>query len=156
MVMAAELEPVRAGELEPVRRNAPAAVEEAGGVISDIVTFGIVVVQLAAAGWKLAGLSESVRSTYRYIERCARGVDRLADQMAGLQVDSDTVAEHHDAATVMRSVLVEAEAMAAHLEDLSTLFDHTSQAHQADYGSVAEAANSMSVPMAEAEFYSNR
>ncbi|MFC7734219.1 hypothetical protein [Actinomadura keratinilytica] len=128
----------------------------AGGVIADAVTYVAVVTELAVAGFRLAGLSESVRSTYRYVERCARGVDRLADQMAGLAVDADTVAEHHEAAAVMRSVLEAAEAMASSLEDLSTLFGHTANEHVTDYGTVADAAQSMSVPMAEAEFYSNR
>lgn len=132
------------------------AVEKASGVIREAVTYSVVVAELAIAGVRLAGLGESVRSTYRYIERCARGVDRLADQMAGLTVDADTVAEHHQAAAVMRSVLAEAESMAAHLEDLSTLFNHTADAHRGDYGTVADTANNMTVPMADAEFYSNR
>ncbi|MFI0487528.1 hypothetical protein [Actinomadura sp. 9N215] len=132
------------------------ALERAGSVLADAVTFTIVVGQLAVAGTRLAWLSESVRSTYRYVERCASGVDRLADQMAGLAVDADTVAEHHEAAAVMRSVLGEAEAMAVCLEDLSTQFNYTAEAHQGDYGTVADAANHMTVPMAEAEFYSNR
>lgn len=146
-----------AAELEPVRRKTSQEVAETGGaILSQIVTYGIVVAQLAAAGTKLATLSESVRSTYRYIERCAQGVDRLADQMAGLAVDADTIAEHRDAAGVMRSVLDEAEAMAAHLEDLATAFTYTGEAHRAEYGTVADAANNLTVPMAEAEFYSNR
>src|SRR5262249_32895938 len=124
--------------------------------VSTVVAFGLVVASLAAAGIRLAGLSERVRSTYRYVAKCAEGVDQLADQMAGLAVDTDTVAEHHEAAAIMRSVLGAAEGMAAATEDLSTLFTAASDAHQADYGSVAEAANGMPVPMAEAEFYSNR
>lgn len=140
-------------ELEPYTGRETSA---AGGVLADAVRYAIVVAQLAAAGMRLAGLSESVRSTYRYVERCASGVDRLADQMEALKVDADTVGEHHEAATVMRGVLAAAEEMAASLEDLSTLFTHTAETHQAEYGSVAEAANNMTVPMAEAEFYSNR
>lgn len=140
------------GELVP---STGAAMESAGGGVG-IVRYGILIVRLAAAGWTLSGLSEQVRSTYRYVEGCANSVDRLADQMAGLTVDVDTVTEHHDAAAVMRSVLADAEAMAAALEDLATLFAHTSAAHQADYGTVAAAATSMTVPMANAQFYSNR
>jgi hypothetical protein len=140
------------GELTPVG----GAAAESGNVISQIVKYGLVVASLAAAGIRLAGLSERVRGTYRYVERCAAGVDQLADQMAGLAVDDDTVTEHHDAAAVMRSVLEEAEAMAAATEDLSVAFSEASAAHQADYGSVADAANAMTVPMADAQFYSNR
>ncbi|MGP4030218.1 hypothetical protein [Actinomadura sp. 3N407] len=145
-----------ADNVEKTPESTGGALEKAGNVLSDAVTYTIVIGQLAIAGARLAWLSESVRSTYRYVERCARGVDRLADQMAGLAVDADTVAEHHDAAAVMRSVLSDAEDMAASLEDLSTLFGHTADAHRADYGTVADAANNMTVPMAEAEFYSNR
>ena len=132
------------------------AVEKAGAVLTDAVTYAIVVAEMAAAGARLAGLSEQVRSTYRYVERCARSVVRLADRMAALNVDVDTVAEHREAAQVMRSVLAAAEEMAAGMDDLSTLFSHTASAHRADYGSVVDAANNMSVPMAQAEFYSNR
>ncbi|WAU84896.1 hypothetical protein O1Q96_37530 [Streptomyces sp. Qhu-G9] len=129
---------------------------KAGGVIAEGVRYGVVIVQLTAAGAKLRGLSEQVRSTYRYVENCAQSVDRLADQAAALNVDPDTVSEHRDAATLMRSVLEEAEAMAEETEELSTLFQETADAHQADYGPVAETASSMDVPMAEREFYSNR
>lgn len=144
--MGAELERSQTGEV----------VAATGGVISRIVRYGILLVQLAAAGLKLRGLSETVRGTYRYVEGCASGVDRLADQMAALTVDVDTVGEHHGAATVMRGVLADATAMAEATEELAELFDYTAAAHEADYGTVAAAANAMDVPMANAEFYSNR
>jgi hypothetical protein len=132
------------------------AVAATGDVITTVVRYGILIAQLTAAGIKLSGLSEQVRGTYRYVEGCAASVDRLADQMAGLTTDVDTVGEHHQAATVMRAVLAEAEAMAAATEDLAVLFEHTAAAHQADYGPVAEAVRAMPVPMADAQFYSNR
>lgn len=141
---------------ELVKREAAPAVRSASSVLGDAVTYGVVVAQLAKAGARLAWLSESVQSTYRYIRRCARGVDHLAERMAALTVDADTISEHHHAAGVMRSVLADADAMAAGLNDLSTLFKHTAAAHRADYGTVADTANSMTVPMANAEFYSNR
>jgi methyl-accepting chemotaxis protein len=131
-------------------------VADSGGIITRAVRYGILIVQLAAAGIRLRGLSEQVRSTYRYVEGCASSVDRLADQMAGLTVDLDTISEHRDAATVMRGVLAHAEAMAEATEDLAVSFEQTAAAHQADYGTVAEAARTMPVPMADASFYSNR
>jgi methyl-accepting chemotaxis protein len=120
------------------------------------VAYGIVVQGLNEAGNRLAGLAEHVRETYRYVERCAAGVDQLADQMQGLAVDTDTVAEHREAAVVMRSVLEAAEQMAAGVEDLAAAFSSAASAHEADYGSVAAAATSMTVPMADARFYSHR
>ncbi|MFD8533860.1 hypothetical protein ACFV0L_41275 [Streptosporangium canum] len=143
------------GELER-SEGTGGAVAAAGGVLETVVRYGIVIVQLAVAGVRLRGLSEQVRGTYRYVEGCSTSVDRLAEQMASLQVDVDTVAEHHEAAAVMRGVLADAEAMAEATEDLAALFEQTSAAHQADYGSVAEAAHAMPVPMADAQFYSNR
>jgi hypothetical protein len=140
----------------PTNGDTGGAIAKAGEIIYDAVRYTIVIAQLTAAGIRLAGLAENVRSTYRYIEKCSRGVDRLADQMAALTVDSSTIAEHHDAASVMRSCKAEAEAMAAQVEDMSTMFGQASEAHQAEYGSVAEAANNMPVPMADASFYSNR
>jgi Fe-S cluster assembly scaffold protein SufB len=127
-----------------------------GGVLETVVSYGIVIVQLAAAGIRLRGLSEQVRATYRYVEGCSASTDRLAEQMAGLAVDVDTVSEHHQAAAVMRSVLAHAEAMATATEELASLFGQTAAAHQADYGTVADTAANMPVPMADAQFYSNR
>ena len=126
------------------------------GVITTVVRYGILLIQLTAAGIRLSWLGDQVRSNYRYIEGCSTSVDRLADQMAGLTVDPDTVGEHHQAAAVMRGVLADAEAMAAATEDLSTMFEQTSIAHEADYGPVNEAIHAMPVPMADASFYSNR
>jgi len=143
------------GELQRTGKTG-GVVAATGGVIETVVRYGIVIAQLAMAGMRLRGLSQQVRATYRYVEGCSVAVDRLADQMAGLTVDRDTVGEHRDAATVMRGVLGHAEAMASATEDLAALFTQTADAHKADYGTVADAATSMPVPMAEAEFYSNR
>lgn len=136
-------------------KSESAGMVAAPGGGADAVRYGVVVAQLTEAGERLRGLGEQVRGAYRYVEGCSASVDRLAEQMAVLSVDVDTVAEHRDAAAVMRSVLDEAEQMAAAIEDLSTLFGQTSDAHQADYGPVVEAARSMPVPMADAGFYGN-
>lgn len=141
-----ELEPRRTGEV----------VATTGGVITTVVRYTIVIAQLAMAEIKLSGLAEQVRSTYRYVEGCATSVDRLADQMASLTVDRDTVGEHHQAAAVMRAVLADAEAMAEATEDLARMFGQASEAHRADYGPVADVIANSPVPMADAEFYSNR
>ncbi len=135
--------------------NTGKAVEEAGESLG-IVRFVILVAELAVAAVKLRNLSAQVRATYNYVEGCADGVERLADRMAELEVDAETLAEHRDAAAVMRSVLDEAEAMAAATEELATLFQQASDTHQAEYGSVNDAVQSMSVPMAKSPFYSNR
>ncbi|KFG06942.1 hypothetical protein IQ61_22135 [Streptomyces scabiei] len=134
------------------------ALQKTGSVIIGAVRFGIVVAQLSAASVTMAGLSHQVRSTFRYITDCAKSVDRLSDTAASLNVDNFTVSEHRDAATVMRSCKEEAEAMAAECEEMSTLFHETADAHIADYGSVADAANNMpdGIDMAERQFYSNR
>jgi hypothetical protein len=133
-----------------------AALATTGEVITGAVRFGVVVVQLTAASVSMLGLSERVRATFQYVEKCAASVDRLADLAASMHVDADTVGEHRDAAAVMRSVLEEAESMAAECEDMATLFHATADAHIADYGPVADAFDNMSVPMADREFYSNR
>ncbi|RJL20191.1 hypothetical protein [Bailinhaonella thermotolerans] len=136
--------------------GAGAVVAATGGVLETVVRYTIVLAQLTAAGLRLRGLSQQVRATYDYVEGCAVAADRLAEQMAGLEVDSETVSEHHEAAAAMRSVLADAEALAAATEDLAAAFSATAAAHQADYGTVADAAQAMPVPMADAEFYSNR
>ena len=132
------------------------ALATTGAVLGEGVRYGVVIVQLIAASGKMIGLSETVRSTFKYVANCAKQVNRLADLAAAKTVDTDTIAEHRDAATVMLSALEEAEAMAAECEEMSTLFHDTADAHIADYGPVADAANRMSVPMADRSFYSNR
>ncbi|MET8624708.1 hypothetical protein ABZW30_13280 [Kitasatospora sp. NPDC004669] len=164
-------------DLAPVASHAPAAVHDApterpapgaevastggalasaGEVIHDAVSYGIVVAQLAIAAVRLAYLSEKVTGTYEYVEGCAESVQRLADQAAGMNVDRDTVAEHRDAAAVMLSVLDEAEAMATATAELSTLFQQTADAHEADYGPVDDAIAAKEGEMADREFYANR
>ena len=125
-----------------------------GEVIAGGVRFSIVIAQLIAASVTLRGLSEQVRSTFKYVEDCAASVDKLADQAAALNVDQPTINVHREAATVMRSCHEDAEAMA----EMSTLFHETADAHMADYGPVAEAAHNMpdGVEMADRQFYSNR
>lgn len=134
------------------------ALVKAGSAIVGAVRFGIVVAQLSAASVTMMGLSQQVRATFKYVLGCAQSVDRLADTAAALNVDTFTVTEHREAATVMRSCLDEAEAMATECEEMSTLFHTTADEHIADYGSVADAANNMpdGIDMAEREFYSNR
>lgn len=133
-----------------------AVVASTAGLIDTAVRYSIVVAQLAAAEVKLRWLGRQVRGTYHYVDGCSRSVDRLAEQMAGLDVDRDTVAEHHQAASVMRGVLAEAEAMADSVEDLSVMFAQASADHVADYGPVADAIHAMPVPMPDASFLSNR
>ncbi|MER5866145.1 hypothetical protein [Kitasatospora sp. NPDC002040] len=125
-------------------------------VITEAVKYAIVLTQLTLAGAKLLFLAERVRATYAYVESCAESVERLADQAAGMNVDRDTVNEHREAATVMRAVLEEAEAMAAATEDLSIAFQQTADAHEGDYGPVADAIATKEGDMADREFYSNR
>lgn len=134
------------------------ALEKTGSVIIGAVRFGIVVAQLTAASATMMGLSHTVRSTFKYVEGCARSVDQLSDTAASLNVDDLTVNEHRDAATVMRSCKDEAESMATECEEMSTLFHETADQHIADYGSVADAANNMpdGIDMADRQFYSNR
>ncbi|MDH6709865.1 hypothetical protein P3T27_006614 [Kitasatospora sp. MAA19] len=132
------------------------ALAAAGEMIHDAVQYTVVVGQLAIAAVRLARLSDQVTGTYKYVEGCAKSVQRLADQAAGMDVDRDTIAEHRDAAMVMLSVLAEAEAMAAATADLSTAFQATADAHEADYGPVDEAAANKEGQMAVREFYSNR
>ncbi|WP_310727925.1 hypothetical protein [Streptomyces sp. N2A] len=134
------------------------ALQKTGSVIVGAVRFGIVVAQLTAASATMASLSNQVRSTFKYVEDCADSVDKLSDLAAAKSVDRDTVGEHRDAAAVMRSCREEAEAMAVECEEMSTLFHETADAHIADYGAVADAANNMpdGIEMADRTFYSNR
>jgi hypothetical protein len=140
-------------DLVPVARNAVAA---AAGIVGEALRFTILVARLAAAGASLRHMGGLARSTFNYVEDCARSVDRLAETAAGMRVDRDTVSEHHQAAQVMRSALAQAAAMAQQADEMSTLFEEASAAHQADYGPVAAAVQAMPVPMADREFYANR
>lgn len=128
-------------------------VSRALGVAVDGTRYGIMLARLAAAGLALRGVGERVRETYRYVEDCARSVEYLADLAAQLGVDTTTLVEHRDAAAMMRHALGRARAMAEACDEMSVMFEQAKAAHQADYGSVAEAARAMPVPMANRAFY---
>jgi hypothetical protein len=140
-------------DLVPVAKDAAVA---AGGIIGEALRFTILVARLAAAGLALRHMGALARSTFRYVEDCARSVDRLAETAAGMNVDRDTVSEHHQAAQVMRGALAQADEMAQQSDEMSTLFDEASAAHQADYGPVAAAFQAMPVEPADRLFYANR
>ncbi|YCK35195.1 hypothetical protein ACNF49_14230 [Actinomadura sp. ATCC 39365] len=132
------------------------ALEQGGSIMPRIVRYGVLLVQLGYAAVRLRGLGEQIRATYDYVEGCAASVDQTADQMAGLEVDDDTVGEFRDAAAVMRGALDDAAAMAEATEEMSLLFEEVRDAHQNDYGDVVEAIRTKPGRMARSEFYSNR
>jgi hypothetical protein len=143
----------------PSSTNTGALTSANGGFVSAVaygVQFTVMVAKLAAAGLALRGVGARVRSTYKYIGDCAKSVDHLADLAAKLSVDPDTIGEHRDAATVMRASLARAQRMANTVDEMSTMFDQAKAAHQGDYGAVNDAATSMTVPMANRNFYRNR
>ncbi|MGW0188180.1 hypothetical protein ACWDV7_20745 [Streptomyces sp. NPDC003362] len=138
---------------------ASTATSTAGAVVGAVgygIQFTVMVAKLAAAGLALRGVGARVRSTYRYIGDCAKSVDHLADLAAKLSVDQDTIGEHRDAAATMRRCLARAQRMANTVDEMSVMFDQAKAAHQGDYGAVNDAATSMSVPMADRNFYRNR
>jgi hypothetical protein len=147
-------------ELVPASRGhttqAATSSDSDGGVIYTIVRYAVLRAQLAVASWQLSRVADHIDGTYDYIEECADSVLRIADQMAHLTVDPDTTGEHRQAATVMKAILAEAQALVDGKRDLATLFIATKEAHETDYGPVADTIAAMPVPMAEAEFYSNR
>ncbi|WP_371484845.1 hypothetical protein [Kitasatospora sp. NBC_00315] len=140
-------------DLLPAARQAVGAAIE---VVSDGVRYGILIARLAKAGLALRHMADLARSTFEYVGEVAASVDRLAEMAAGMNVDADTVAEHHQAADIMRGALANATTMANECEEMSSLFDEASDAHQADYGDVAEAFQAMPVEPADRGFYANR
>lgn len=147
-----ELVPVNGGH---VMQAAPSS-DGNGGVIYTIVRYAVLRAQFAAAAWRLNEVADYVDGTYNYIEECADSVLRVADQMAHLTVDPDTTSEHRQAAAVMKGILADAKALVDGKRDLAVLFERTREAHETDYGPVADTIQAMPVPMADAEFYSNR
>ncbi|MFD8078192.1 hypothetical protein ACFV3E_36695 [Streptomyces sp. NPDC059718] len=126
-----------------------------GSVLVEGVRYTVLLTQLTAASVALRGLSETVRSAYQYVEACGEQVNGIADLAAQLDVDELTTGEHRDAATMMRTVLEDAEAMASEVEEMSTLFQETADAHAAEYGPVVDSKHRMPVDMANRIFYSN-
>jgi hypothetical protein len=127
-----------------------------GGVIYTIVRYAVLRMQFAAASWQLSRVADHIDGTFDYVDECADSVLRIADQMAHLTVDPDTTGEHRQAAAVMKGILADARALVDGKRDLAVLFKTTWDAHETDYGPVADTIAVMPVPMADAEFYSNR
>ena len=138
------------------RHTTRSAASTVTGLVVGGVRYTIMLARLQVAAASLRGVFDHVEETYAYVEDCARSVDQLAETAAGMDVDALTVAEHHEAAQLMRSCLDEAKALSAAAAELSTLFDQARSGHEADYGSVAEVAQTMTVPMADRAFYAPR
>lgn len=125
-------------------------------VISDAVTYTIIVARLAAASMAMRSLSEAVRGAYNYIEGCATSVDHLADTAASLDVPPAVVSAHHDAASVMRGVLADAEDLATEAAEMASDFQTAKDEHESDYGPVHEAMTNKPGQIADRTYYSNR
>ncbi|GCD99739.1 hypothetical protein [Embleya hyalina] len=108
----------------------------------------------AAAGMRL--LSEAITTTFAGIDDAASSVYQLAETAAALNVDTSTLADHRDAAAVMRAAHGQADHLASKAQDMAVLFARTADEHSADYGPVDEAVKAMPVPMADRSFYANR
>lgn len=124
--------------------------------LADGVTYTIIVARLATASMAMLSLSEAVRGAFNYVEGCAKSVNNLADTAAGLGVDDAVVSAHNDAATVMRGVLADAEALANEAAEMSSDFETAKAEHEADYGPVHEAMTNKPGAIADRTYYSNR
>jgi hypothetical protein len=122
----------------------------------DGVTYTVIVVRLASASMSMLSLSQAVRGAYNYVEGCAKSVDNLADTAASLNVDDAVVSAHRDAATVMRGVLADAEALANEAAEMASDFQTAKAEHEDDYGPVHEAMTTKQGAVADRTYYSNR
>ncbi|MEV5526360.1 hypothetical protein [Streptomyces prunicolor] len=147
--------PASGGGLAATASGAVGAIADAAVMA---VQYTVMLAKLAAAAIALRNVGARVRETYAYVGDCARNVDHLADIAASLRpaVDPATLGEHRQAANTMRGSLARACRMADTVDTISATFDAARQAHQADYGPVAEQAQAMTVPMANRNFYRSR
>lgn len=125
-------------------------------VIADAVTFTIVVARLAVAATAMRMLSQAVKGAYDYVTECAETVDQLADTAASLKVDPLVTSAHHDAASITRGALEDAESLANEAAEMASVFDQAAEGHDDDYGMVNETMQSGEYDIAEREWYSNR
>ena len=125
-------------------------------IITDGVTYTIILARLASASLAMLMLSEAVRGAFNYVEECATSVNNLADTAAGLGVDDAVVSAHNDAATVMRGCLADAESLANESAEMSVDFEAAKAEHEADYGPVHEAMTTKQGAIADRTYYSNR
>ncbi|MFF9070504.1 hypothetical protein ACF09E_34680 [Streptomyces sp. NPDC014891] len=125
-------------------------------VISDGVTFTIITARLATASAAMLALSHAVKGAYDYVEGCAKEVDQLAEIAASLDVDDAVTSAHRDAATVMRDVLADADALATAAEEMAGSFQAARDGHEADYGPVQEAMTSKPGQIANRLYYQTR
>lgn len=111
---------------------------------------------LKQASQVLARLSDEIAGTWRHVEGCAKSTTRLAEEMARLEVDRDTIAEHHEAASLMHKAHNESKALRTTAAELSDMFRQAAQIHAREYGAIAATAAAMRTDMANARFYGNR
>lgn len=125
-------------------------------VISDGVTFTIITARLATASAAMLALSHAVKGAYAYVEESAKEVDQRAEIAASLDVDDAVTSAHRDAATVMRDVLADADALATAAEEMAGAFQAARDGHEADYGPVQDAMTSKPGQIANRSYYQNR
>ncbi|MGW0664547.1 hypothetical protein [Streptodolium elevatio] len=130
-------------------------VAQATAQSADAGSYALLIERLRIASTAVGRLSDYANKIGEDVGEVAASVDRLAGIAASLNVDSDTVGEHHEAAVLMRQSREHARSLADAAADLSTLFHRAAENHQADYGRVVEVAQAMPVPMADRTFYAN-
>jgi hypothetical protein len=130
--------------------------DKVADTLIDGLTYTVIVVRLASASMSMMQLSQAVRGAYNYVEGCAKAVDNLADTASSLGGDDAVTSAHRDAATVMRGVLADAEALATEAEQMASDFQAAKSEHEDDYGPVHEAMTTKPGAVADRTYYSNR
>ncbi|MFF4771068.1 hypothetical protein ACFY1V_31625 [Streptomyces sp. NPDC001255] len=154
--MAAELEPLPDSDSDLEAETGAGGGGGVVGFLMDAITFTIVTVKLAAASTAMLWLSRTVQGAYDYVEECAAHVDGQMDLAESLNVDPAVVGAHRDAATVMREILDDAEALAEEAQQMAADFQAAKEGHEEDYGPVAEAMNNKPGQVADSSYYANR
>lgn len=96
---------------------------------------------------------ETIRGIGQRADQNAGHVAYVADQLAGLEVDTNTTGEAKDVARIMRGVSTAAIAAASAADNVRGAARAADAQAQKSHEGIDEQVNAMGVPMAKAVFY---
>ncbi|MFJ8982633.1 hypothetical protein [Streptomyces sp. NPDC102282] len=96
---------------------------------------------------------ETIRQIGRRADQNATAVARSADDLANLEVDTQTTGEAKDTARIMRGLCQAALAVASAADNVTGAARAVDAQAQKSHEGIDEQVNAMGVPMARASFY---
>lgn len=117
------------------------------------LTFGQLLRETRTLARAVRNGTETHRKLATTMDEQARDTGRIAEQIAALKVDTETVAETREVARIMLGLSTSAIAYATAADDASRAASAAEQRTITDHGGIKEAADRSPAPMADRGWY---